>query len=382
MDIGALTDATLRDLRRPRDYPAVSLLLPTTRRSPYSGEDPVRLRNTVAEAKRRLAEDPKVTRAARMDVEKRLDAAAAEVDLTHSSDGLLILAAPGEHQVWYLPRSVPQRVVVADTFLTRNLVAARLLGEPYWALVLSESETRLWDGAGDTLEAVTDDAFPVLPELPDHQDALPGRNFDKVGNHSMTEREEAHVERERQYMRKVAGALMPVLERSRRPLYVVGLREQIALFEKVFPARDVIAARVENGGAVGKSAHDLLTLLHPAFDERRSSRRGEVLRRLDDARGSRRFTSGLDEIWQTVRQGRVALLAVEDHYQVTARVDGNGGHPVKVESPTEPLAADPAIREDVVDEIVETALNSGADIEFVPDDTLAGEDRLAAVLRY
>lgn len=382
MDIGALTDATLRDLRRPRDYPAVSLLLPTTRRSPLSAEDPVRLRNTVAEAKRRLAEDPKVTRAARMDVESRLDAAAAEVDLTHSSDGLLILAAPGEHQVWYLPRSVPQRVVVSDTFLTRNLVAARLLGEPYWALVLSESETRLWDGAGDSLEAVTGNGFPVLPELPDHQDALPGRNFDKVGNHSMTGREESHVERERQYMRKVAGALMPVLERGRRPLYVVGLREQIAVFEKVFPARDAISARVENGGAVGKSAHELLGLLHPAFDERRSSRRGEVLRRLDDARGARRFTSGLDEIWQTVRQGRVALLAVEDHYQVTARVDGNGGHPVKVESPTEPLAADPSIREDVVDELVETAFKNGADIEFVPDDTLVGEDRVAAVLRY
>ncbi|MEU4211778.1 hypothetical protein AB0F13_17525 [Streptomyces sp. NPDC026206] len=382
MDIGALTDATLRDLRRPREYPAVSLLLPTTRRSPYSAEDSVRLRNTVAEAKRRLAEDPKVTRAARMDVESRLDAAAAEVDLTHSADGLLILAAPGEHQVWYLPRSVPQRVVVADTFLTRNLVAARLLEEPYWALVLSESETRLWDGAGESLEPFTENGFPVRPELPDHQDALPGRNFDKVGNHPMTEREEAHVERERQYMRKIVAALTPVVERRSRPLYVVGLREQIALFEKVFPNRGAIAARIENGGAVGKSAHHLLDLLQPAFDERRMSRRGEVLRRLDDARGARRYTSGLDEIWQTVRQGRVALLAVEDHYQVTARVDGNGGHPVRVETPAEPLVADPAIHEDVVDEIVETALNSGADIEFLPDDTLAGEDRVAAVLRY
>ncbi|MEV4434463.1 chemotaxis protein [Streptomyces sp. NPDC049555] len=382
MDIGELTDATLRDLRRSRDYPAVSVLLPTNRRTPYNPEDPLRLRVTVAEAKRRLEEDPRVTRAARIDVGKQLDAACDEVDLTHSSDGLLLLAAPGEHHVWYLPRSVPQRVVVSDSFLTRNLVAARLVEEPYWALVLSEGETRLWDGAGESLTEATDRGFPVRPAIPDHQDALPGAHFDKVGNHPLTVREEKPVERTRQYMRSVVGALTPVLTREPRPLYVVGLREHIALFEKLCPSAAAVTARVESGGAVAKTAHELLDVLQPAFRERRTSRRGDVLRRLSDARGQKLFTSGLDEIWQTVRQGRVALLAVEDHYQVTARVDGNGGHPVRLEEPVEPLTADPAIREDVVDEIVEAALDNGAEVEFVPDDTLAEEDRLAAVLRY
>ncbi|MFF4224304.1 baeRF3 domain-containing protein [Streptomyces sp. L500] len=382
MDIGELTDETLRDLRRERPYPAVSLLLPTTRRAPTSTEDQVRLRNTVAEAKRRLADDPRASRSARIDVEAQIDAAVREVDLAHSSDGLLILAAPGEHQVWYLPRTVPQRVVVSDTFLTRNLVAARLSEEPYWVLVLSESETRLWDGAGDHLVETIGHGFPVRPSLPDHEDALPGANFDKVGNHATTAREEAHVERERQYTRTVVGALMPVLDREPRPLYVVGLREQIALLEKLCPRPGAITSRTEQGGAIGLSAHALAEVLRPAFEERRAARQGEVLRRLSDARGQKRFTSGLDEIWQTVRQGRVALLAVEDHYQITARVDGNGGHPVRLEEPAEPLTADPAIREDVVDEIVEAALDNGADVEFVRDDTLAEEDRLAAVLRY
>ncbi|GHF59585.1 hypothetical protein GCM10010218_46420 [Streptomyces mashuensis] len=383
MDIGALTDETLRELRRKREYPAVSLQLPTNRRSPYSPEDPVRLRNTVAEAKRRLADDTRAARTARMDVEARLDQAASEVDLTHSGDGLLVLVAPGEHQIWYLPRTVPQRVVISDTFLTRNLVAARLQEEPYWALALSESGTRLWDGAGETLTEVTTGGFPVKPEIPDHQDALPGRNFDKVGNHPTSPREESHVERERQYLRGVVGVLAPVLDREPRPLYVVGLRESVAQLEKLLPARPGLTVhRVENGSVAGCKPAELLELLRPAFERRRATRSGEVLRRLGDARGQRLFTSGLDEIWRTVREGRVALLAVEDHFRIAARVDGNGGHPVRVEPPAESLSADPSIHEDVIDEIVEAALGCGADIAFVPDDTLAEEDRMAAVLRY
>ncbi|MGK5734011.1 hypothetical protein [Streptomyces sp. URMC 124] len=376
MDIGDLTDEILRDLRRPRPYPAVSLLVPTTRRDPFSPEDPVRLRNTVAEAKRRLAEDAGVSRAARTDVESHLDAAVAEVDLTHASDGLLLLVAPGEHHVWYVPRSVPQRVVIAKTFLTRNLVAAVRVEEPYWALALSKSEARLWDGAGETLTQSTGNGFPVRPALPDHEDALPGPHY------GMPVREEGPAERERQYLRSVATALARVLEQHPRPLYVAGLRELVSHFKEILPDRGAITAEVESGGATGKSGHDLLELLRPAFAERRRARRDDVLQRLSNARGARRYTSGLDEIWQTVRQGRVALLAVEDHYQATIRTDGNGGHPQLVESSTEPLSADPSLHEDVVDEIVESALDSGADVEFVPDDTLAGEDRLAAVLRY
>ncbi|WP_367133297.1 MULTISPECIES: baeRF3 domain-containing protein [Streptomyces] len=376
MDIGDLTDEILRDLRGERPYPAVSLLVPTTRRSPYSPEDPVRLRNTVAEAKRRLAEDAGVSPSVRSDVEGQLDAAVAGVDLTHTSDGLLILAAPGEHHVWYLPRTVPQRVVVGKTFLTRNLVAAARMEEPYWALAVTKGECRLWDGAGDLLTEFTGNGFPVHPALPDHVDALPGKNY------GTPIREEGQAERERQYLRTVAGALAGVLEKHPRPLYLVGLRELTAHFKDAFPDQGAITAVVENGSGAAKSGHELLGVLRPAFEERREARRGEVMRRLSDARGARRYTSGLDEVWQTVRQGRVALLAVEDHYQATVRTDGNGGHPQLVEESAEPLSADGSLIEDAVDEIVESALDSGADVEFVPDDSLAEEHRLAAVLRY
>lgn len=45
----------------------------------------------------------------------QLDRAVADVDLVHAEDGLAILAAPGEHQVWSFGRTAPARVVPSDT---------------------------------------------------------------------------------------------------------------------------------------------------------------------------------------------------------------------------------------------------------------------------
>ncbi|MEU5043928.1 chemotaxis protein, partial [Streptomyces griseorubiginosus] len=96
---------------------------------------------------------------------------------------------------------------------------------------------------------------------------------------------------------------------------------------------------------------------------------------LESARGRRAFAAGVDEIWQSAREGRLRLLAVEENYRVTVR-DGGGDHLVPAES------GDLDAREDIVDEIVEQCLETGADVRFVPDGTLGGVDGIAGVLRY
>ncbi|HEY3482477.1 MAG TPA: chemotaxis protein, partial [Streptomyces sp.] len=107
-----LSPSTLTDLRRPRHYPAVSVLMPTHRREPDNAQDAVRLRNLLAEAKDAVRSDPEVSRADRIDVVGQLDQAMSEVDLVHAEDGLAIFAAPGEHQVWTVDREVTPRVVL------------------------------------------------------------------------------------------------------------------------------------------------------------------------------------------------------------------------------------------------------------------------------
>ncbi|MYR60257.1 chemotaxis protein, partial [Streptomyces sp. SID625] len=210
-----LSPATLAELRRPRSYPAVSVLTPTHRREPDNAQDRVRLRNAVAEAKKQLETDPAVTRERRADVERQLDEALAEVDLTYAEDGLLIFAAPGEHQVWSLGRSVPERVVLSDTFLTRNLVSANAAESPFWVLSVSADRMTLWSGGGGRVAEDRAGGFPLTRDLTENFDA---ERQERTGDAPSTFRDE----RTRQFLREADAAMDAVLRERPRPLYVTG----------------------------------------------------------------------------------------------------------------------------------------------------------------
>jgi peptide subunit release factor 1 (eRF1) len=100
-----------------------------------------------------------------------------------------------------------------------------------------------------------------------------------------------------------------------------------------------------------------------------------VARELDHARGRKAFVAGVDEVWRSAREGRIRLLAVEEDYRVTVRNEG-GDHLIPAES------GDLDAREDIVDEIVEQCLETGAEIHFVPDGTLGDARGIAGVVRY
>ncbi|QLJ02010.1 chemotaxis protein [Streptomyces sp. NEAU-sy36] len=361
----ALSPATLAELRRPRPYPAVSVLTPTHRRGAGSDQDPVRLRNVVAEARKRLEADPSVTRERRADVDAQLDRALAEVDLTHAEDGLVIFAAPGEHQVWSLARSVPERVVLADTFLTRNLVAAQVSERPFWVLSVSADRVTLWSGGVDRVVEDHAGGFPLIR----NRENFDAERQERIGDLPSTFRDEGT----RQFLREVDTAMAAVLREQPRRLYVTGERAALSFLDEVGSvARD--AVHVPHGGLAHSGPDAVWQAIRPVLEEEAAKDTDSVVRELTSARGHRTFAAGPDELWQSAREGRVRLLAVEEGFRVVAREDGE--HLV----PAEPGDLD--ARDDIVDEIVEQCLETGAEVRFVPDGTLGEADGIAGVLRF
>ncbi|MEU2599488.1 hypothetical protein [Streptomyces hirsutus] len=360
-----LSPATLAELRRPRLYPAVSVLTPTHRREPLNAQDPVRLRNVVAEAKKQLEADPAVTRDRRGEVELQLDRALAEVDLTHAEDGLVIFAAPGEHQVWSLARSVPERVVLSDTFLTRNLVSAHTAERPFWALSVSPDRVTLWNGGTDRVTEEHTGGFPLTRTV----ENFDPERLEQVGDQPSAFRDEGT----RRFLREADTAMGAILREHPRPLYITGEPAALSLLgEAGGVTRD--AVQVQHGGLAHGTPDAVWQALRPVLEsEARKSTEG-VRRALETARGRKRFAAGVDELWQNTREGRVQLLAVEENFRATVREAGE--HLVAAES------GDLDAREDIVDELVEQCLETGAEVRFVPDGALGDAERIAGVLRY
>ncbi|MEV5343898.1 chemotaxis protein, partial [Streptomyces sp. NPDC052676] len=241
----ALSPTTLAELRRPRPYPAVSVLTPTHRREPDKAQDPVRLRNVVAEAKKQLEHDPAVPRDRRADVVAQLDQALAEVDLTHAEDGLVIFAAPGEHQVWSLARPVPERVVLSDTFLTRNLVSAQAAERPFWVLSVASDRITLWNGGAGHVVEEHAGGFPMIRDT---------ENFDPERQERVGDQRSAYRDEDtRHFLREADRAVGAVLRDSPRPLYVTGEPAALALLNDVGEATKG-AAQVPRGGLAHASA--------------------------------------------------------------------------------------------------------------------------------
>ncbi|MFJ8825992.1 chemotaxis protein [Streptomyces sp. NPDC102467] len=361
----SLNPAILRDLRAPRPYPAVSLAMPTHRRKPDNAQDPVRLGNLVQEAVRQLAADPGVTRERRDDVVAQLEAAVAEIDLAHAREGLVVFAAPGEHQAWALDRSVPERVVVADTFLTRNLVAADAARRPYWVLAVAADRVTLWDGRGDRVTEDTAHAFPLSRSL----EAPDSERKERVGDLPSI----FHDELTRQFFRDADAALADVLAAAPRRLYVTGEAAALSLLTEIGSAAHG-AVQVPFGGLAQAAPDAVVRAVTPARTDDAEREVAEALAELDRARGGNTYAAGPDEVWQKASDGRIHRLVVEENYRVTVRA--GEGH-------LEPAADDDldAVH-DIVDEIVESALETGAQVVFVPDGTLADAGHVAAVLRF
>ncbi len=347
-------------------YPAVSILLTTHRNAPENQQDPIRVKNLVDEAKQRLQDNFSERELA--PVLAQLEQAVDSIDYPHTLDGLAIFANHELHQVYYHAFAFADRVVVDETFATRDLVFALNRTPRYWVLALSEQSTSLFIGTLDSLEEVRTKEFPLTHGGPGGGSKLPGGEGINISAY----RDDHH----RQFFRKADAALKPLMAAEPLPLVLVGIDRYFSFFNEVSDHKDAVITTL-SGNHDKTSAHDLGKLVYPLVQDALAEQRKTALDQLETAIGAQLCASGIESAWQMAQEGRGDFLIVEKGFRYPARIDASG---MKL-MPTDDLSGID-VMDDAVDELIEAVMSKGGRVMFVEDGTLADQQRLALILRY
>lgn len=355
----------VRLLQQVTGYPCVTITLPTHRTVPENRQDPLRLKNLIKEAADRLLNE--FTKRDMEALFKRLENLTNAIDFQKSLDGLALFVNQDFGRAFRLPFTIKERVVVDESFSTRDLVHALNHSTRYWVLVLSEKPSRLYEGFNHILTEIEAGGFPMVHEGPGGEAPLPGG----FGVRKSAYRDERH----RQFFRKVDEALKRFLANDPLPLFVVGVDRHHAFFNEVSAHTHAIAGRVA-GSHDKTSPYELFELIHPLVDQHRDEQRREALEQLERAVSERKFVSTIGEVWRLANEGRGDLLLVEEDFHYPGRLDGNGVL-VRADDPSAP-----GIMDDAVDEIIEIVLNKQGRVVFVENGKLEEHRCIAMVLRF
>ena len=353
-------------LRQIKSYPSVTITLPTHRAKPENRQDPIRVRNLVKQASDRLIQELGKRQSDALIT--RLEKLASKVDYPHTLDGLALFVNANIDRAIYLPFALKERVVVDETFYTRDLVFAMNRTPRYWVLALSEKPTRLYEGTGENLIELQEDGFPLIHEGPGGEQPLPGG----YGIEKSTHRDERH----RQFFRMVDNALKPLMADDPLPLVVVGVERFLSFFNEVTSHREAILTTV-TGSHDKTPPHELADLVWPLVEANLAEERRKVLLELDKAVGERKYVSTAEEVWRLAKEGRGHLLLVEKDFHFPARIDDSGMHITPADN-----ADDPDVIDDAVDEIIETVMSKQGHVVFVDNGQLEKHRRIALILRY
>jgi hypothetical protein len=236
MDI--LTRAELEQLMRKEQQWCVSIYMPTHSTGTEAQQDPIRLKNLLGEAEKRLSDQG----IGRRDVQKMLEPASNFLQDSyfwqHQSDGLAIFLSSNRVRRYRLPLNFEELVVVEDHFHIKPLLPLFTGDGQFYILALSQNEIRLLNGTRDSVSEV--DIGQVGGSL---AEALPSGDYQAILQHhtsssgSVTFHGQgggnASAKNELlRYFRLVSDGLTEFLQEDRAPLVLAGVEYLLPIYKE------------------------------------------------------------------------------------------------------------------------------------------------------
>jgi hypothetical protein len=357
--------------------PAVSIYLPTHRLGPETQQDPIRLRNLLADVRRSLVESGMRG----PDADELIRPASNLIDdlgfWQHQEEGLVLFMGPGRFDSYRLPVAFRELVVVSDSFHVKPLVQVMSRGERFYILALSQQQVRLlWAtryrvgevDLGDIPVSLAKSPWFEGSQLQFHQSGTRGRGRPTAIFHGQGMGKETSVKRLERFFRAVDGGIAHLVEPD-APLVLAGVEFLLPIYRKVSRRRTIL-----DGEVVGNPEESTGPELH----ERAWRLASDYFAKERDA-AMESFSSGASPTEQTIEmalpaasEGRVEALFVEESAISWGIRGASGG--VEVHE-----ARQPGDRDLLDVAVAETWKHRGSVYQGLPEQV---SGVIAAVLRY
>jgi hypothetical protein len=281
-----------------------------------------------------------------------------------------------------LPASLPERVVVADTFHLRPLLRFLQTNQRYFLLALSQKQVRLYEGTPFSLSRVD---VPGLPSSlhdalgSEHDPAFlnvrtAGRSREARIYHGHGDAEDTREEDLRRYFRTIDAAIWKVLRNEQVPLVLAGVVRYLPLFRQL-SRYGLLAEQSIEGNVDDIGADELLGRARPVVDEVFRTSREQALEELEHARGRGLAELNLRAIGRHAVEGRVRRLLLGEGRSTSGLFDFETGR-------IRPGAADGSVPDDALDDLAQAVLVRDGEVLTLPAEQMPKGAAAAALLRW
>ncbi len=339
----------------------VSIIMSTHRTNPDNKKDKICLKNLVKKTENRLnnSYDKQLV----LPIMQNLNNVADSIDHSFNLESLIIYINNDLAEYTRLPIEVEDRVVIDNTFVTRDLIRAMHSELSYYVLVLSRHQARLIEAYGDRIVEEIKGDFPMLNSLYTTNKAKSSTN---KGQDNLTE----------EFFNRVDKNMLVSIKHHNLPILLATEIRNFSHYSKVADKKEFIIGYI-NGNRDDDNAQKIVKdswiILSDLIKEKNSKRIVELKKAVSE----RKVLTDFNEIWNAMQYGKGKTLFIKSGFFQPIIIEDNQIKLVDTKSRNHGNYID-----DIIDEMIELNMAFGGDVVFVKGKELNRFNGLALLTRY
>ena len=356
-------NTTLKKVKNINSENCISIILNTHRTKPDYLKDVLQLKNLIKDAENRLLAD--TDKKSAQNLINKLHDLAEQIDHSHNLESLILFVNKDIAEYTRLPIKVVDRVVIDDTFATRDLIRAMHVEANYYVLVLSQEKARLIKASGDKVVKEFRGAFPI------ENKQFFAKNKPEL---SVASRQSSLIS---EYFNQVDKEVNAVRHNNPLPVLICTVEENYAEYLKIADEKQSIFDIFLNKNRLEEKDHAIISdawkLVEAHIIKQNNNRKSE----LEKAVSENKFLSDTNDIYQAISEGKIHTLFIEQGLFQPAVIENNSIIYVSNDH-----RDDKGVIDDIFDELIELNMKHGGDVVFLPKGELVKFNGFGAVTRY